>query len=126
MGEARHNPRSTQYAGPLPEFDIKPALGHQLVPSPAWLEANKEALAAGTMKPEDAKAEDCLLEVVLVCGMIYPSNLTDPRHWKQGMVGVQKLASVPFPAFKAAIDAQIQGATPAGASAEAPAGQAAG
>lgn len=127
MGEAKHNPRSPQYAGPLPEFKIQPVLGHQLAPSPEWLEANKEALAAGTMKVEDAKPEDCNLEIVIACGMIYPSSLSpDPRHWKQGLAGVAKVASIPFVTFKAAIDAQIEGRAPAGASADPPVGQAAG
>lgn len=125
MGEARNNPNSSQYRGPLPDFKIQPVLGHQLVPSPAWLEEHKDALVAGTMKVEDAKPEDCLLEIVVACGMIYPSSLSpDPRHWKQGLAGVAKLASIPFPTFKAAIDAQIAGGAPAGASVEAPAGQA--
>lgn len=121
MGEARRNPRSPQYTGPLPEFDIQPVLGHQLVASPEWLEANKEAIAAGTEPP--LRPEDCMLEIALVAGMLYPSKLTSPEHWKRGGVPLMKLAAVPFVAFKAAIDAQIDGRAPLGASMEPPPGQ---
>jgi len=105
MGEARNNPRSAQYAGPLPEFAIQPVLGHRLVPSAAWLAANKEALERKEQVP--LAPEDCILEIVAYAGMAYPSRLVDPPNWPQAGADVDVIARRPFKEFKADIDASI-------------------
>ncbi len=111
MGEARNNPRSTQYTGPLPEFDIQPLLAHRLQPSVAWLEANKEALAGPN--PPKPRAEDCDLEIVAAAAMVYPSNLVPRQHWPSAVTGVGIIASRPFAEFKMEIDDLIAGRQPA-------------
>ncbi len=105
MGDARNNPNSSQYRGPLPEFIIQPVLGHRFRPTAEWLEANKDAIAAGT--PPEPKPEDCNLEIVVCAGMAYPSHFIEQRNWKQGVADVQVIGTMPFSLFKAAVDAQI-------------------
>jgi len=70
MGEAANNPNSPQYRGPLPEFIIQPVLGWRLTPTPAWLEANQEALKAGTVQAPGPG--DLVLEIYACAAMAYP------------------------------------------------------
>lgn len=121
MGESRRNPRSPQYTGPLPDFAIQPVLGYRLVPSVAWMEANKEALERGDSVP--MAPEDCDLEIVACAAMAYPSRfIPDPRNWRQAAADVDVIARRPFKEFKAEVDAKIEGETPSGASSSPPGG----
>jgi hypothetical protein len=105
MGESRNNPRSTQYTGPLPKFIIQPMLGHRFQPKPEWLEANKEAITAGTASPPGPY--DVNLEIIISAGMAYPSNLVPQERWPSGVLPLAVIASKSFAEFKAEIDAAI-------------------
>lgn len=105
MGEAKNNPRSPQYTGPLPEFAIQPVLGWRMAPTAEWKEANKEAIEAGTAPPPTHA--DCDLEIVACAVMAYPSRLVDPKAWPQAVGDVGVIARMPFVQFKASIDAKL-------------------
>lgn len=68
MGESRSNPASNDYRGPgRPNYTVGFKVIH--APSQSWVDANKEAIAAGTAgEPPDADMRIgvmlCLLEVV--------------------------------------------------------------
>jgi hypothetical protein len=116
MGEAKNNPRSPQYTGPLPDFAIQPLLGWRMAPTSEWKEANKEAIEAGTAQPPTHA--ECDLEIVACAVMAYPSRLVDPREWKQAAADVGVVARIPFTKFKALIDAQLGTGAPTVAAAE--------
>lgn len=76
MGAAKNNPRSQQYAGPLPEELCLAQIEVRLKASPEWTAANPDSID----RPPD---EDINVHLVMTIGRTEPSRLFpgEPHRW---------------------------------------------
>ena len=107
MGDAAKNPRSPQYTGPMPDWDIVPTLQWRLVPKAEWLEANKEALAGDS--PPQPNEVDILVEIFVAVTMVFPSRLIPPANWKKATAPTVVLVHLSFAEFKASCVKAVAG-----------------
>ncbi len=104
MGDSRNNPRSTQYTGPLPEFDLATDVAAFITPNAAFMERSKlateEAERAGQPAPPmELTPADRDVVVVLRLHYVVPSRFTSKPP--AATFPVQELFRVPFLSLKA-------------------------
>lgn len=98
-GEARGNPRSPQYRGPLPEVVTGVQFQARIQPNLAFMARVEEMRAAG-VQPSGQVAEEDLDVVFVMRGMwTAPTRLSD--KWPQAQFDVTELARMPYVEFKA-------------------------
>lgn len=102
MGDARNNPRSPQYRGPLPENVIIPEIQPGTVIDPEWLAANPPVDGVRPEPPDTA----IILQFFLVANWIRPSQLAPREKWPTQKVGLLPLAQLTMAEFKELAAAQ--------------------
>lgn len=103
MGEARNNPASSQYRGPLPENVVIAGLEAGTVIDPQWLTDNKPAFGEDWPDPPDSAIH---LQFYLTADWIRPSQLTPREKWPRQKVGVTPLFAMTMEQFKELAAAQ--------------------
>jgi hypothetical protein len=103
MGEARHNPASAQYRGPLPENILIAGIEAGTVIDPQWLTENKPGLGEEWPAPPDSAVH---LQFYLTADWIRPSQLTPREKWPRQKVGITQLFAMTMEEFKELAAAQ--------------------
>jgi hypothetical protein len=104
MGQAKNNPASPQYRGPLHENVMIPEIEAGTVIDPEWLTANKPGFGEEWPAPPDTAV---ILQFYLVANWIRPSQLTPREKWPHQKVGLVPLFQTTMAEFKEVAAAQL-------------------
>lgn len=101
--EARHNPRSSQFGGPLPPYALGATIELVEVASDAWREAHPDYNPDRDPLPGYKDREVVLLASGTI---VFPSELyrNDPRRWPGCKVPMVAIGKLPFMEFRQAVE----------------------
>lgn len=101
MGDARNNPRSPQYNGPLP--DVIPGCGMEwvVVPTEEWLKQAQALKEAGVEGPYRLHDKDRVVVIKVITQWTVPMRSVDQRGWPTSSVAVYEFpVRIPLTEFK--------------------------
>ena len=112
MSEARRNPRSPQFRGPVPDGELLGVeLQPRVVPTSTWIERSRALQAADPLAPiAEPRDDERELAVFIRCNYVIPSQLVPQDQWPSVGMDVFEVGRISMVDLKKRVKATLASA----------------